>query len=52
MSVYGVMVIIDRSYNPCNCFAAYAWIIRRSTETFYIKENTKITVQSNSDFIS
>jgi len=35
------MVIVDRSYNPCSLFAAYAGIIRRSTETFDIKENTK-----------
>jgi len=34
------MVIADHSYNSCNCFAAYARIIRQSSETFDIKENT------------
>jgi len=35
------MVIVDHSYNPCNCFATYAGIIRWSIETFDIKESTK-----------
>jgi len=34
------MVIVDRSYNFCNYFAAYAGIIPRLKKTFGIKENT------------
>ena len=44
------MVIVDRSQNLCNCFAAYAEILRRSAETFDIKYNTEITVRKILDF--
>lgn len=50
MSVYDVMVTTDRSQNPCNSFAAYVGILRRSTETFDIKSYTEIAVCVFSDY--
>ena len=35
------MVIVDRSYDPCNYFAVYAGIVRQSAKTFDIKYNTE-----------
>jgi len=40
------MVIVDRSYNPFNCFAAYAGVIKRPT-----KKTPKTSYRKSPDFV-